>query len=253
MEPIFLLALAGLGAIAGSFLNALLFRYRTGRSALHGRSACMHCKETLRPLDLVPVFSYIFLGGKCRYCKSRLSMQYLLVELAAAGLCVLTYLKFQDPLLWGLSFFVWMVLLFIVVYDLRHGVIPWSASILLALGAAAHAALGGALLPALIAGASLAAPLILISLLSQGRAMGWGDGPLEFGLGVLLGLGAGFSALLVAFVAGACVGILLVTLSRRYTIKSEVPFAPFLVFGAACAFFLNVSIFALIPAFPLYW
>lgn len=78
--------------------------------------------------------------------------------------------------------------------------------------------------------------------------MGWGDGTLQLGLGWLLGLTAGLTAFVVAFWTGAVVGILLILFSKGVTMKSEVPLAPFLIFGAACAYFLHVDLFQTLPA-----
>jgi len=97
--------------------------------------------------------------------------------------------------------------------------------------------------------AALALPLFLLSAVSKGRWMGWADSVLELSLGAFLGLSAGATALMLAFWSGAIVGILLLILPRifsrlhffRYTIKSEMPFAPFLVLGAALAYFFHVD------------
>ncbi len=241
-------AVGVLGAILGSFLNALLFRYNTGRSVMRGRSKCMHCGHTLQALDLIPVVSYLLLAGRCRYCHSRVSWQYPLVEAAAAALSVLVYVQNLELGAYALGLTMWLTLLFVVVYDLRHQIIPWAASGLLAMLALAHIALAGPSPWLLAAGPLLAAPLLLVSLVSGGRWMGWGDGVLELGLGWMLGLTAGLTAFVLAFWSGALVGIVLLGLSKRYTMKSEVPFAPFLVFGAACAYFLHVDIFQTLPA-----
>ncbi len=237
------LVAAVLGLIGGSFLNALLFRYNTGRSALRGRSACMRCGHELAASDLVPVFSFLFLRGRCRYCHTKISWQYPTVELAAAALAVLVYLQNPEPLWVAYWFLVWMALLFVVVYDWRHQIIPWPASLtLLALSLVIGYTAGtwGGLL--------LALPLLFFSLISRGRWMGWGDGVLELSLGLLLGLTAGLTALFVAFWAGAVVGIALLLLSKkRYTMRSEVPFAPFLILGAAAIHFLHVDLFQALP------
>jgi prepilin signal peptidase PulO-like enzyme (type II secretory pathway) len=87
--------------------------------------------------------------------------------------------------------------------------------------------------------------------------MGWADSVLELSLGALLGVGLGATALMLAFWSGALVGIALLVLSRiftrlrffRYTIKSEMPFAPFLVLGAALAYFCHVDFFSSITLF----
>ena len=245
-----------LGLILGSFLNALLFRYNTGRSVMRGRSQCMRCGHRLAVLDLVPIFSFVCLRGKCRYCRSRLSWQYPLVEAASAALAVLVYLQRPELTQFALGLAVWLTLLFIVVYDLRHRVIPWSASVLLMvlalsfqLSASSFFTLSSNLQALdLLAGPLLAAPLLLLSLVSHGRWMGWGDGALELGLGWLLGFTLGLTAFVLAFWIGAVVGILLMLFSKRVTIKSEVPFAPFLVLGAACAYFLHVDFFQTLSA-----
>jgi len=250
MEPMLVWGVGAgfLGLILGSFLNALLFRYNTGRSILHGRSQCMQCGHTLRALDLVPVVSYVLLLGKCRYCSSRVSFQYPLVEAAAAVLAVLVYLKYQEPVLFSIALLAWLTLLFVLVYDLRHQIIPWGASGLLAALAFLHIVLTGSTLLAFLAGPILAAPLLFFSFISKGKWMGWGDGVLELSIGWLLGLSLGATAMLLAFWSGAAVGIALSLASKRYTMKSEVPFAPFLIFGAACAYFFHVDFFQTIPA-----
>ncbi len=247
-ESILAIEAAILGAILGSFLNALLYRYNTGRSIAHGRSKCMQCGHVLGFFDLIPILSYAFLGGKCRYCGSRISLQYPLVEAAAAAIAVLVYVQHPDPLPFALGLGMWLILLFIAVYDLRHQIIPWAASGLLCAFALIALVIEGPTLLAFLAGPLLAAPLFLFSLVSNGRWMGWGDSALELGLGWMLGLTLGLTAFLIAFWAGAIVGIVLAALSKRYTMKSEVPFAPFLIFGAACAYFLHVDFFPLLPA-----
>jgi leader peptidase (prepilin peptidase)/N-methyltransferase len=229
----------------------------------------MHCGHTLGAPDLIPLLSYAYLRGSCRYCRSRISLQYPAVEAAAAALSVLIYLQYQEPLHYALALAVWLTLLFIVVYDLRHQIIPWSASGLLALLSFMYVWFFGFGVWGFAAGPLLAAPLFLLSLVSRGRWMGWGDGPLELCLGWLLGITAGLTALFIAFWAGAVVGIALLVLSKGYTplesssrkstkifftsltgytMKSEVPFAPFLILGAACAYFLHVDFFQTLTA-----
>lgn len=247
--PLDITFVAGLGIIVGSFLNALLFRFNTGKSVLVGRSGCMRCGHTLKAADLVPLISFIFLRGRCRYCSARISWQYPAVEAVAGLLAVLVYLQ-TGPSAWLVYWLaVWMVLLFVVVYDLRHFIIPWSASLILmalALGGVALALLGqeGGAMGEWWSGPALAAPLLLLSLVSQGRWMGWGDGFLELSLGWLLGISLGLTAFLVAFWTGAIVGVALLMIAKnRYTMRSEVPFAPFLIAGCAVAYFLHVDLF----------
>lgn len=209
----------------------------------------MRCGHTLAARDLVPVFSYLMLGGRCRYCGTKVSLQYPLVELAGALLALCVYVLYPDPLHFAYWLAVWMVLLFIAVYDVRHSIIPWSASIPLALLAAGGLALG--IVPSqwgsLAAGPVLALPLFLFFAVSRGRWMGLGDSVLELSLGWLLGLTLGLTAFMIAFWTGALVGIILLVLRRGVTMKSEVPFAPFLILGALAAFAFHVDLFQTLP------
>ncbi len=145
-----------------------------------------------------------------------------------------------------------------MVYDIRHSVIPWICSGLLAVLSLATVFLSSApLIPALLAGPLLALPLLSISFFSKGRLMGWGDGFFELSLGWLLGLSAGFTALILAVWTGALVGILLALVSQLswksrtsgFTMKSEIPFAPFLGFGCALVYFFHVDIFSTLSLF----
>jgi len=255
-DYILLFAVAGLGLILGSFLNALIYRFNTGLSIARGRSRCMRCGHTLSVLDLVPVLSYLWLRGVCRYCGAHISWQYPLVELSASLLLLFVFITTPQPLLFVLYSAVWLTLLFTLVYDLRHMMIPWaSANTLIGLSLVLlffHT--GSFAIPstfALLAGPLCAAPLFLVSLVSRGRAMGWGDGFLELSLGWLLGLYGGVAALLLAFWSGAILGLLLMLFQytgwklgrKRLTMKSEVPFAPFLIFGAAAVYFFHVDPF----------
>lgn len=240
-------AVALLGAIVGSFLNALLFRYNTGRSVMRGRSACMRCGHTLHAVDLVPVLSYVLLRGKCRYCRARISLQYPLIEAAAAALAVGTWALMPDPLMFTAAMLVHLTLLFIFVYDLRHTVIPWPASLLLMALSVGYIATANLPWWDLAAGPLLALPLFLFSLVSRGRWMGWGDAPLQLSLGWFLGLTMGLTALMLAFWSGALVGIGLLVLAKGYRMRSEVPFAPFLISAAWVAYFFHVDFFPLLP------
>ena len=118
----------GLGLIIGSFLNVVILRLNTGRSIAKGRSACPRCSNTLSWYELIPVFSFLGLRGKCRSCKAPISFQYPLVELLSAIIFVLLYSKIF--LVEGFSFLTLLsfvfactvasLLLVIFVYDIRH-------------------------------------------------------------------------------------------------------------------------------------
>ncbi len=246
------------GTIGGSFLNALAFRHNTGKS-MWGRSACTSCGKVLRASDLVPVLSYVFLRGRCAACKTSISLQYPLVEVLAGILAVLSYAQAQTPVGFVLSFGFCMLLLFIAIYDLRHTIIPdqfvYAAAIV---GLLSHLGLetGSVALPGttFFLGALLSVPLALIWLVSRGRAMGLGDAKLMLAIGLFLGFSSGLAALVLSFWIGAVVGLVLLFLSSkrmgtRVTMKSEIPFGPFLALGCTIAYFCHLTIDSLILFF----
>src|SRR5687768_15554233 len=127
MTNVLLLILAGL--MFGSFINALVWRLHKKKNWVTGRSECPHCHHKLAPLDLVRFFSWLFLGGKCRYCHKRIP-DGPLVELALPALFVLSYLFWPQPLHGeGLfTFIFWLVFLVgftaLAVYDLKWFLLP---------------------------------------------------------------------------------------------------------------------------------
>lgn len=220
------------GAIVGSFLNVWALRYNSGLS-LGGRSSCARCSVPLRWYELVPIFSFVFLGGRCQHCRIRISRQYPLVEVATGILFVTV------PLIFLPVFCLYVV---ITVYDLRHKIIPdplvYAAiflSLLVNLFNVSNLFNIFTLLNLLnlLAGPILFAFFGIVWLASRGRAMGFGDAKLALSIGLLLGAAAGFSAVILAFWVGAAWGMCAMIFSaKKFTIKSELPFAPFLIFGA---------------------
>lgn len=248
-----------LGLSIGSFINAWSFRLGTGRSILEP-SSCMSCRRRLSWFELVPLVSFFLLRGRCRTCKTRLSPQYPLVELAAGIMFVLIFLKFPVSdfsslstnylLLTATSFLFWSTLLAIAVYDRRTTIIPDSAAILAGVvGLLAPLAVDAVPLSwsHLLAGPLLAAPLAAFWLFSRGRWMGLGDAKLMLGIGWFLGLSVGLSGLFFAFWLGATAGVTLLAIGKvsgapRYSFKSELPFGPFLALGAFLAWFFQFGI-----------
>jgi len=229
----------GLGLAVGSFLNCVIYRLESNQSFLTGRSFCPKCKHVLAWYDLVPVLSFLWLSGKCRYCKKPISLQYPLVELATSLLFVLLFWHFGLVIDLMFGFLISAFLVIIFVYDLKHYLIPDKV-----IYPAISVALVYDLLISDIHGMSeilisafgAAAFFAVIVFGSRGRWMGAGDIKLAFLTGLLLGWPNILVALFFAFFSGAIIGIGLI-LANRKSFKSEVPFGPFLVAGTLIALF----------------
>ena len=97
MNTLLLFVFFGFGIIIGSFLNVIILRYNTHKT-FGGRSACMSCTKKLHWYELIPIFSFVGLKGRCQTCKTKISWQYPLVELATGVMFVLIFCKFKDLL-----------------------------------------------------------------------------------------------------------------------------------------------------------
>ena len=273
MEIYFIISFFVLGLIVGSFLNVVIYRLNTAKS-LGGRSACMSCQNRLSWYELVPLFSFLALAGRCRNCKTKISIQYPLVELATGLVFVFLFFRlsvFADQsILVFIAYYTYYAVMFsllliIAVYDLRHKIIPDLLSFIFGLLAflglfffTLHSSFSGAPgfyfhTPSIIefsSGILVALPFVFFWLISSGKWMGLGDAKLALGIGWLLGLSYALSGLVVAFWSGAIIGVTLVILSKNSKIekmgmKSEIPFAPFLVFGAFLAFIFEFNLFGI--------
>lgn len=240
-----------IGVCIGSFLNCLIYRLEENKKAT-GRSFCPHCKHTLGWKDLFPVFSFIFLKGKCRYCKEKISWQYPVVEIATGvmfwivfskfGVDLLVFLISGDYFAFALAILNLLLLLFIVsalivifIFDLKHYLIPEQV-LFPAIGAAfmliffSHLGFWNFALATIISTGFFA----IIYYLSRGKWMGFGDVEIAFFMGFLLGFPNVLVALFLAFFFGAIISLILLGFYGK-NLKSQVPFGPFLITGTFIA------------------
>ena len=268
MHMLLILFALAFGAIIGSFLNVVIFRMNTGRT-LGGRSMCLSCGKTLHAGELVPILSYVFLGGKCSACKSKISPQYPLVEAVSAFFSALLAIRFEHLLIGGneglfyitylFSMSVFSFLLIMSVYDMRHKIIPdgalWPFIVLSFFSPFNLFSMPfdsvKTILMFLVSGPLVALPLYLLWRFSHGKAMGFGDVKMAVGVGYLLGLSGGYTALLLGFWSGAVVSIVLLlrAKSSKVTLKSEVPFGPFIALGTLAVMILSLSLNTFFPLF----
>jgi len=266
-----------LGTIIGSFLNVVIYRFNTGRTITRGRSICMTCNQTLRWYELIPVFSFLIQSGKCRRCASRISHQYPLVELSTGLIFALVAFKFLPFLYVSYWLYIFFVILFVFifsllivisVYDLRHKIIPDKLVIVFILVSLFSIFINfspyGHLfalptLSNLLSGPILALPFVLLWFFSKGRLMGLGDGKLVLGIGWMLGMSQGIFSLILSFWTGTIVGVSLMLLSKslligkvgKMSMKTEIPFAPFLIISTLVTFLFNLDVFSLIRLFSM--
>ena len=225
-------------------MNCVIYRLEQGKSFLRGRSFCPNCKHQLSWQDLIPIFSFLILGGKCRYCSQKIPWQYPLVELFT-GIIFLSILLTNSNI-YAMAYLLLVSCFFIIifVYDLKHYIIP-DKVVFPAIGVAlAYDLLRFDLLGRsnLLASAFGAAGFFLaIVLISRGKGMGIGDIKLAFLMGLFLGWPNIIVALFLAIFLGAIMGIGLI-ISGKKTLKSEVPFGPFLTIGAFSALFWGEKI-----------
>lgn len=264
-----------LGTIIGSFLNVVIYRFNTGKSIAKGRSICMSCNKNLRWYELIPIFSFLIQFGKCRRCTSPISRQYPLVEFITGLVFVLLVNHFMPLLSLSYPYFIHSLILFsflfslliiISFYDIRHKIIPdklvylfIAVSFLSIFVVYSNGGLSFSLPPLLtiLSGLIFAAPFAFLWLISKGKWMGLGDAKLILGIGWMLGPTLTPSALILAFWIGAIVSLIVIFLSDRLLntkkikigMKTEIPFAPFLIIGTLIAFLFELDIVSLLSLF----
>ncbi len=268
------------GLAIGSFINVIAVRYNPDRfiltkDTIGGRSHCSKCGQTLRWFELVPLLSYLVQRGRCRRCRAPLSLQYPLAELASGFVFLwvaphaahlffagrMSVVPLMLSVLWTAIF---ELLLLLSLIDIRLNLIPDEINILLAaLGVAVifvsrpffglasgsffgpYALLfggrGNIFMNHAIGFLVCAALFVFLILITRGRAMGIGDLKLAAALGIIFGWPDGFILCGLAFVAGSIFGGAAMAVKRK-TMKSFLPFGPFLAFAALLTFFFGIPI-----------
>ncbi|MDR2578820.1 MAG: prepilin peptidase [Chitinispirillales bacterium] len=259
MQTAYYIILGFAGLCLGSFFNVLIWRIPRGESTIWPASHCTNCGNKVKPYDNIPVLSYLILGGKCRRCKTQISVVYPLVEILTAAALVaiwelLYIVPLQQPwhqnvvpLLQAVSI---MLLIPISVIDIRHYIIPDRFTLpFLAIALAVSFIPGGlppvqSLLGALAGGGSLfLMGVIGTFVLKKGDAMGMGDVKLMAWLGALWG----YKAALIGIAFGALFGSIaggVMILTRKLNDDHRIPFGPFLGVGTVAAIFAGEPLLA---------
>ena len=229
------------GLIIGSFLNVCIYRIPRGESIAWPGSHCPACSHDLKWYDNIPLFSYLMLRGKCRYCKTTISPQYPLVESLNAFAYIIIYLKFGFEVDFIFYSLMSSVLVAIIFIDLKEMIIPDSLVLSVLVMSIIHKAVNYFLYgisPELIwsiLGLLLAGGLFLAIVIVSGGGMGGGDVTLIGALGFVLGVKFIVLNIFLSFMLGAIISIFLLA-AKIKTRKDPIPFGPFIVLG----FFITV-------------
>ena len=256
------------GSIVGSFLNVCIYRMPLAQSIIRPRSFCPHCKKTILWYDNIPLLSYIFLGGLCRFCKQRINIRYFIVELLTAVMFLLFYNRH------GLSFSFFFYIIFIcglivaTFVDIQHRIIPDEISFGgIIVGFLLSAVKGLRLKPTtynlkpllnsflgiLIGGGIIYLTGILFDLVyfrllkkppiqGETESMGGGDVKLLAMIGAFLGWQKALVTFFLAPFFGALIGIINLLVKKDHTI----PYGPFLALAALISMFWANKIIAFV-------
>lgn len=233
------------GIIIGSFLNVCILRIPKGESIVVVPSHCMSCGYKLKWYDLVPLFSYIFLKGRCRKCGEKISIQYPIIEAINGVAYVLIFLKFidlynldlislLDSLIYCLLF---SALLVLTVIDWRTFEIPLGINIFILVLGIVHLFMDlDNWLEYVIGLFAVSIPLLLILLISKGKAIGGGDVKLMGAAGLLLG----WKFILLAFVLGCIIGSIIHITRMKVSGEGKVlAMGPYLSIGILITLFFG--------------
>ncbi len=227
-----------LGAVFGSFLNCAAWRIAHGESFLKGHSRCPGCGHALGAADLVPVFSWVFQRGRCRYCGEKISVRYPLTELFFALVTVLCLLRFDLTVLCLRNWIFLCCLFCLALVDLESYIIP-DGCLLIAAGAWAAALpflrpgwgeIGRAVLAGLVFGGGLLLVSLVMDKLLKKESLGGGDVKLFAVVGLYLGFVGTLFCMMLACILG--LGFVLARKGPVHGGKA-IPFGPAISLAAA--------------------
>lgn len=230
------------GIVIGSFLNVLIYRIPKKENIVTVRSHCMSCGYELKWYDLVPLFSYLALGGKCRKCKTKLSVQYPLIEGLNGVLYLVVFTRFGISIESLLYCFLFSALLALSVIDFRTYEIPVGFNIfILTLGLTRIVTDYRNWIVYVVGFTSVSVFLWILYYLSRGRAIGGGDVKLMAVTGLLIGWKLNVLAFLIGCILGSVIHIIRMKVTKEGHVLAM---GPYLSLGVAISvlfgeYFLN--------------
>ncbi len=211
------------GLLIGSFLNVLIIRIPKNESVVFPSSHCVSCGKNLKYYHNIPLFSYLFLGGKCAYCKSKISIQYPLVELSSALLFALSYIKLHDITFSFIVGGVFALLLALSLIDFKYKEVPDSLNLLaLTLSFVSSLTILENFENALLFAGGFSFLRFYVSYLVKKEAMGEADIMIAGTIGAMVGVKLG----LVVIFLSALIALPVFLVANKKDL--EIPFIPFL-------------------------
>jgi leader peptidase (prepilin peptidase) / N-methyltransferase len=223
------------GLALGSFLNVVAARLPERRSVVRPRSACPTCSAEIAWYDNVPVVSYLVLRGRCRSCRTRITVLYPAVELATAGLLAGCFVTFGLSLRAAAAAVFCAALVVVTATDLMHRVVPNKVVVPAAVGVLALMTLAEPS-PEWATAAAGASAFLLVAALAYPGGMGMGDVKLALLMGAALGRAVPV-ALMLGMIAALVPSAVLFARHGSKARKMAIPFAPFLALGSVAALF----------------
>jgi len=237
IEVIIIFILGLLGLIVGSFSNVCIYRIPKNESIIFPASHCPKCLKTIKPIDNIPLLSYILLKGRCRHCKSKISIQYPIVELLTGLIYLIIYLIYGFTIQSLIYIILSSALIIIAFIDLNEQIIPDVISLPgIAIGFILSFFVTYISFVDSILGIAVGGGIILIiglggSVIFKKEAMGGGDIKLVAMIGAFLGYRYIIISLFLGFFLGALTGIILI-MAKIKSREDVVPFGPFIVLGS---------------------
>lgn len=237
------------GACVGSFLNVCIYRIPESKSIVRPRSSCPRCGTFIKSYDNIPILSWILLGGKCRQCRNPISIRYPMVELITGISAYSLYIKFGPTPAFPIFFLFVAVLIVITFIDIDHQIIPNILSIpgiplfFILSFAVPQVNWLESLIGILVGGGSLYLVALVYHLIKKTEGMGMGDMKLLAMIGALIGWKGVVFTIFVSSAVGSLVGGVVILINRG-TLKTMIPYGPFIAIGAIAYIFFGPQIIA---------
>ena len=244
------------GAILGSFANVCIYRLPRDKQIISGRSYCPTCKKKIKWYDNLPLISYIFLNAKCRNCDKSISVRYLIVELITGISFLLIFLSFKN--LYTIVFLSTLILILIMIFfiDLENFIIPDSLNFSImglalvknfipSFNTSLIHDINQSIIGGIIGYFSIWLIIFLYKTLKKIDGMGLGDAKLMAGIGLLFG----WQSIPLVLFLSSILGLFFVApslLKKQKTMKSEIPFGPFIIISMLIYFVFGDFFYGLI-------